>query len=56
MGPGAGDEGGRMVAFGAPAEVARTPGSRTAPFLARFMDSAFDAPRAMSAAGEEVRA
>jgi excinuclease ABC subunit A len=37
IGPGAGDEGGRVVASGAPAEVARSPESRTAPYLARFL-------------------
>ena len=37
MGPGAGDEGGRVVAFGTPAEVARSRQSRTAPYLARFL-------------------
>src|SRR5665213_2692121 len=37
IGPGAGDEGGRVVAEGTPAEVARAKGSRTAPFLARFL-------------------
>ena len=37
IGPGAGEEGGRVVAAGTPAEVAATPGSRTAPFLARFL-------------------
>ncbi|HWJ21091.1 MAG TPA: excinuclease ABC subunit UvrA [Gemmatimonadaceae bacterium] len=35
IGPGAGDEGGRVVAFGTPAEVARSRESRTAPYLAR---------------------
>jgi len=38
MGPGAGDEGGRVVAQGSPAEVAQASGSRTAPFLARVLD------------------
>ena len=38
IGPGAGDEGGRIVASGPPAEVARSPTSRTAPYLARFMN------------------
>jgi excinuclease ABC subunit A len=33
MGPGAGDDGGRVVADGPPKGVARTPGSRTAPYL-----------------------
>jgi excinuclease ABC subunit A len=37
MGPGAGDEGGLIVAEGTPAEVAKAKGSRTAPFLARFL-------------------
>ncbi|WP_405975397.1 excinuclease ABC subunit UvrA [Streptomyces sp. NBC_00988] len=37
MGPGGGDEGGRIVAAGPPGEVARAPGSTTAPFLARAM-------------------
>jgi excinuclease ABC subunit A len=37
IGPGAGDEGGRIVAEGMPADVARATGSRTAPFLARFL-------------------
>jgi excinuclease ABC subunit A len=36
MGPGAGDEGGRVVASGTPAVVSRARGSRTAPYLARF--------------------
>ncbi|AHG88216.1 ABC transporter related protein [Gemmatirosa kalamazoonensis] len=35
IGPGAGDEGGRVVAAGPPAEVARSKASRTAPYLAR---------------------
>jgi excinuclease ABC subunit A len=34
MGPGAGDEGGRVVVAGTPAEVAASSASRTAPFLA----------------------
>jgi excinuclease ABC subunit A len=34
LGPGAGDAGGRVVAAGTPAEVARAAGSRTAPYLA----------------------
>lgn len=33
MGPGAGDEGGRVVAHGTPADVARSVHSRTAPYL-----------------------
>jgi excinuclease ABC subunit A len=34
IGPGAGDEGGRVVAAGPPAEIARSRESRTAPYLA----------------------
>jgi excinuclease ABC subunit A len=34
VGPGAGDEGGRVVAEGTPAEVAKAGESRTAPYLA----------------------
>ncbi|MGC5036387.1 ATP-binding cassette domain-containing protein [Streptomyces sp. DT190] len=37
LGPGGGDEGGRIVAAGPPAEVARAPESRTAPYLARTL-------------------
>jgi len=37
IGPGAGDKGGRVVAAGPPAEIARARGSRTAPYLARFL-------------------
>jgi excinuclease ABC subunit A len=35
IGPGAGDEGGRIVAAGTPVDVARVERSRTAPYLAR---------------------
>ncbi|MFF9981711.1 excinuclease ABC subunit UvrA [Streptomyces erythrochromogenes] len=38
LGPGGGADGGRVVAAGTPREVARTPGSRTAPYLARALD------------------
>jgi excinuclease ABC subunit A len=38
VGPGAGEEGGHIVAAGPPAEVARSKTSRTAPFLAHFLD------------------
>ena len=34
LGPGAGDAGGQVVAVGTPADVARAPDSRTAPYLA----------------------
>ncbi|ABM32704.1 excinuclease ABC subunit UvrA [Paracidovorax citrulli] len=37
MGPGAGGDGGRIVAAGTPSEVARQAGSRTAPYLARAL-------------------
>jgi excinuclease ABC subunit A len=37
VGPGAGDEGGKVVAAGPPAEVARTAKSRTAQYLARAL-------------------
>jgi excinuclease ABC subunit A len=44
IGPGAGDEGGKIVAAGPPAKVAAAAKSRTAPYLARFMDSAARGP------------
>jgi excinuclease ABC subunit A len=37
IGPGAGDEGGRIVASGPPAEVVTSSDSRTAPYLSRFL-------------------
>jgi excinuclease ABC subunit A len=37
IGPGAGEAGGRLVACGPPAELARTKASRTAPYLSRFL-------------------
>jgi excinuclease ABC subunit A len=37
VGPGAGDEGGRVVAAGTPAEVMLVEGSRTAPYLRAFL-------------------
>jgi excinuclease ABC subunit A len=39
IGPGAGEEGGRVVAAGTPAAVAGVSSSRTAPYLARFLES-----------------
>jgi excinuclease ABC subunit A len=48
MGPGAGDEGGRVVASGPPVEVARAAASRTAAYLSRFL--AATGPVARSAA------
>jgi excinuclease ABC subunit A len=38
IGPGAGEEGGRVVAQGPPTEVAKVSKSRTAPYLARFLE------------------
>lgn len=40
MGPGAGDQGGRIVAAGLPQQVARAAGSVTAPFLAECLETA----------------
>ena len=40
IGPGAGDAGGRIVAAGLPAHVAREPASRTAPYLASALTGA----------------
>jgi excinuclease ABC subunit A len=37
IGPGAGDEGGKVVAAGTPEEVSRVKQSRTAPYLQRFL-------------------
>ena len=37
VGPGAGEQGGRIVATGPPREVARSESSRTAPFLRQFL-------------------
>ncbi len=38
LGPGGGDAGGRVVATGPPARVAKAPGSATAPYLARRLE------------------
>ncbi|GAB3316476.1 excinuclease ABC subunit A [Luteimonas notoginsengisoli] len=40
VGPGAGEEGGRIVAAGTPREVAAAKGSRTAPYLAALVEGA----------------
>jgi len=40
IGPGAGDKGGRIVAEGTPAGVAKNTKSRTAPFLQKYLDTA----------------
>jgi excinuclease ABC subunit A len=37
IGPGAGEDGGRVVVAGPPGEVSRSPESRTAPYLQHFM-------------------
>jgi excinuclease ABC subunit A len=37
IGPGAGDEGGEVVAAGPPADVAKSKASKTAPYLAKFL-------------------
>ena len=52
IGPGAGDEGGRMVVAGPPAEVARAKGSRTAAYLARVLQAETCPGRGF--AGEQV--
>jgi excinuclease ABC subunit A len=39
IGPGAGEEGGRVIAYGTPAEVSIAADSRTAPYLSRFLDA-----------------
>ncbi|QKW30474.1 excinuclease ABC subunit UvrA [Streptomyces seoulensis] len=44
LGPGGGEAGGRIVAAGTPAEVARAEGSVTAPYLARALDGTPDNP------------
>jgi excinuclease ABC subunit A len=40
IGPGAGDEGGKIVVTGAPKDIARSKSSRTAPYLAAFLRDA----------------
>jgi excinuclease ABC subunit A len=61
IGPGAGEEGGRVVASGTPAEVEKAQLSRTAPYLARFLQQyvagtpAGSAPAAPEAVRSEVR-
>jgi excinuclease ABC subunit A len=37
IGPGAGEEGGKVIAAGTPQQVAAVSGSRTAPYLRRFL-------------------
>jgi excinuclease ABC subunit A len=38
IGPGAGDEGGQVVAAGPPVEVAQVKASKTAPYLKQFLE------------------
>ncbi|WP_129647404.1 excinuclease ABC subunit UvrA [Peristeroidobacter agariperforans] len=45
MGPGAGDEGGSIVATGLPTHIARSKRSRTAPYLAEFLKEASSQPQ-----------
>jgi excinuclease ABC subunit A len=45
IGPGPGDEGGRVVAAGTPEHVAKATGSRTAPYLRRFLHPPRPTPR-----------
>jgi excinuclease ABC subunit A len=40
IGPGAGDQGGKIVIAGTPQKVANSKKSRTAPFLARVLGTA----------------
>ena len=40
IGPGGGDEGGRIIAEGSPEEVASISGSKTAPYLAEYLSLA----------------
>jgi excinuclease ABC subunit A len=44
VGPGAGEEGGRIVAFGTPEEVARSRQSRTAPYLRALTAASRESP------------
>jgi excinuclease ABC subunit A len=51
MGPGAGDEGGRIMAAGPPVQVARARGCRTAPYLRRFLEETSRAEARVVAGG-----
>jgi excinuclease ABC subunit A len=48
VGPGAGEDGGRIIAAGPPAQIAATAHSPTAPYLARFLRDAAPAGRRAS--------
>jgi excinuclease ABC subunit A len=54
IGPGAGEEGGRVVASGPPAEVAQSSESRTAPYLAPILEPRRGARRLVPAALKEL--
>ena len=41
IGPGAGEEGGIVVATGTPESIAKSPASRTAPYIKEFLDPAY---------------
>ena len=55
VGPGAGEDGGRLVAEGRPDEVCRAAGSRTAPYLRRVLDPALTAPAASGGGPKAAR-
>ncbi|WEF33977.1 excinuclease ABC subunit UvrA [Pseudoduganella chitinolytica] len=52
IGPGAGEEGGTVVAAGPPAQVARSKESRTAPYLRRFLGGSGGTERPSRAASQ----
>jgi excinuclease ABC subunit A len=52
IGPGAGEDGGQVVASGTPAEIAKSSASRTAPYLSRFLKQD---PAASSKVARETR-
>jgi excinuclease ABC subunit A len=53
MGPEGGEDGGELIAFGTPEEVAGTPGSYTGEFLARLVEPA--APKARRGTGKRKK-
>jgi excinuclease ABC subunit A len=55
VGPGAGDAGGAIVAAGVPRQVARAPGSRTAPFLAQELARAETSPPSRATGTRQLR-
>jgi excinuclease ABC subunit A len=55
LGPGAGEEGGRIVAQGTPHQVARFTSSKTAPFLARALAHTPLVVRAATATGSDAQ-